>query len=229
MTIISKYNGYCKKCGGKITAGEKIEWSREGGSRHLECQAKAAAKREADPNEIRLHGGSGYGCHGWTVGQVVRTKDKGIVVITSSTKRYYREDGLSFGVGDDQGYLYRATARPATEEEAAPVRAAEAAKAEKKAAKSRLAEIARQIEDTGDAPEEQPVGARAMDTQNVYGGGSWWHLDDPSGIWYVRNNGTDGDDWRHNNVRTGGAGAIGRRIPRDEALIDEIRSLAEKI
>lgn len=32
----------------------------------------------------------------------------------------------------------------------------------------------------------------------------------------------DGDDWSRNNVRTGGAGAIGRRIPADAALTAQV-------
>ena len=37
-------------------------------------------------------------------------------------KKYYKEDGLSFGVGDDSGYIYTAEARPATEEESKSIR-----------------------------------------------------------------------------------------------------------
>lgn len=44
-----------------------------------------------------------------------------LYVLTAS-RRYYREDGMSFGVGDESGYVYSATCRPATEEEAQPLR-----------------------------------------------------------------------------------------------------------
>lgn len=60
--------------------------------------------------------------------------------------------------------------------------------------------------------------------QNPWGGGEWWVIQD-SGIWYIRNNGFDGDDWSRNNVQTGGAGAIGVRVPYSEELADKIRSL----
>jgi hypothetical protein len=52
-------------------------------------------------------------------------------------------------------------------------------------------------------------------------------LDQPGGwIWHVLNNGRDGDDWSSNNVRTGGAGGIGRRLPYSAELDAEIRELA---
>lgn len=35
MTITAKYDGTCKNCGGALYAGEDVEWSREGGTRHL--------------------------------------------------------------------------------------------------------------------------------------------------------------------------------------------------
>ncbi len=40
---------------------------------------------------------------------------------------------------------------------------------------------------------------------DIYGGGAWLHMagDD---LYYVRNNGMDGDNWSYNNYRTGGAG-----------------------
>ncbi len=60
--------------------------------------------------------------------------------------------------------------------------------------------------------------------KNPWGGGEWWVIQE-SWIWYVRNNGFDGDDWGRNNVQTGGAGAIGVRVPFSEELAAQIRSL----
>jgi hypothetical protein len=60
--------------------------------------------------------------------------------------------------------------------------------------------------------------------ENVYGGGEWWVIQ-KEWIWYIRNNGFDGDDWGRNNVQTGGAGAIGVRVPFSEELAAQIRSL----
>ncbi len=68
-------------------------------------------------------------------------------------------------------------------------------------------------------------GERLIDTQDLYGGGGWFVVG-PEGIWRVENNGRDGDNWSANNVRTGGAGAIGYRVPFDQALADELHALA---
>jgi len=57
-----------------------------------------------------------------------------------------------------------------------------------------------------------------------YGGGTWVVIEPGDNyFWYVKNNGADGDDWSNNNVSTGGAGAIGYRLPMTEearVLID---------
>ena len=97
------------------------------------------------------------------------------------------------------------------------------------AAKARLKEIKRDIQQRGEKPEASDGNARGermFNTQTAYGGGDWFVVNDTE-IWYVRNNGMDGDCWSANNVTTGGAGAIGRRIPRDETLVAELRELAE--
>lgn len=60
--------------------------------------------------------------------------------------------------------------------------------------------------------------------KNAWGGGEWWVIQ-PEWIWYIRNNGFDGDDWGRNNVETGGAGAIGVRVPFSEELAAQIREL----
>jgi hypothetical protein len=60
--------------------------------------------------------------------------------------------------------------------------------------------------------------------KNAWGGGEWWVIQE-NWIWYIRNNGFDGDDWGRNNVHTGGAGAIGVRVPYSEELAAQIRSL----
>lgn len=51
MTITSKYDGVCKRCGGKIRRGEQIEWTRDGGARHLECPAEPEAAAGGRPRE----------------------------------------------------------------------------------------------------------------------------------------------------------------------------------
>lgn len=60
--------------------------------------------------------------------------------------------------------------------------------------------------------------------ENIYGGGEWWVIQ-PRWIWHIKNNGSDGDNWSVNNVNTGGAGAIGKRIPYSEEVAEKIRGL----
>ena len=60
----------------------------------------------------------------------------------------------------------------------------------------------------------------------IYGGGKWFVLAEDK-VWAVANNGHDGDCWAYNNIRTGGAGAIGYCVPRTEELVGEIRHAAE--
>ncbi len=55
-----------------------------------------------------------------TVRSGTREVERGAVIVLTASEEYVREDGLSFGVGDESGYIYRATVRPATAEEASP-------------------------------------------------------------------------------------------------------------
>jgi hypothetical protein len=71
-------------------------------------------------------------------------------------------------------------------------------------------------------------GERFDDPQNpqiIYGGGEWYVLQEKEKMWHVQNNGMDGDDWSRNNIRTGGAGAIGRMLPYNEKIAGMIRDL----
>jgi len=68
------------------------------------------------------------------------------------------------------------------------------------------------------AGEHVLTGVRMLDSQSIYGGGDWFVVE-PDDVWFVVNNGMDGDDWLRNNVRTGGAGGIGRKLPRTDELV----------
>ena len=220
MTIHAKYAGTCRKCGRPINVGDEIDWERGRGAAHVECPV--ALEPEPD-NGIRVSKGEGYGGRPYRVGEVIRQKNQILVVVVAS-QTYYREDGMSFGVGDDSGYIYSAVCRLATDEEATPLLGQEQAAAAKRAAQATIAEIAARIQQEGELPEKQdsaPDGVRILDTQNIYGGGDWFVISDEH-IWYVRNNGMDGDNWARNNVRTGGAGGIGWRITRDQAVVDAL-------
>lgn len=118
----------------------------------------------------------------------------------------------------------------AGQREAAKRRREAPAEVRKRAIAQRVKEIGAEIRKTGEKPEGtySPEGDRLFDTQDIYGGGDWF-VAGPEYLWYVQNNGMDGDNWGLNNVRTGGAGAIGYRISATSPLTAELRGLASEI
>lgn len=59
-----------------------------------------------------------------------------------------------------------------------------------------------------------PQGRRIMAVNaqsKIYGGGTDFILKGKT-LYQISNNGMDGDDWSRNNVRTGGAGAVGKKV-----------------
>lgn len=253
MIIKARFGSKCPKCGQTINVGDEINWEKGQKATHAKCPTKAE-KAQYDFPTVKISGGSGYGCNGWTVGQVVknmetRRREQGEVLpgeelkrinpywvevgyrylyVLETWKRYYREDGLSFGVGDDSGYVYVATCRLATDEESAPLRKEIEAVELRKQAKVELETLLREIMKDGERPTETaiPEGERYFDKQDIYGVGDWFVVG-PEWIWYVRNNGMDGDDWSQNNVRTGGAGAIGWRVPRRDHIIARLERIKD--
>ena len=50
MTITAKFAGTCRKCGGRIKVGEKIEWEKGTGAQHMECTSKPAPALNSPPS-----------------------------------------------------------------------------------------------------------------------------------------------------------------------------------
>lgn len=224
MVMKSRYTGKCRKCGQTINIGDDIDWTRSGGANHLHCP-------EAVPlfaDVICISGGSGYGDYPYKVGETYWNEKHGYITALTAKSKYYREDGLSFGVGDDRGYIYYAQCRLATDEEVKPLLKQKQIKEAKVEAKKELHKIEEEIIATGEYPDKgtETIGVRIMDTQNIYGGGDWWVLGE-EWIWYIRNNGMDGDSWADNNIHTGGAGARGWRISATEEMAEKIIKIAE--
>ena len=240
MTITAKYSGRCTKCGQRIAVGDLINWVRGEGASHVECPCQQLAEQMAthgDGKTYHLSKGSGYSGAGWTEGDIVQNSKLSIsqgepdfLCVLSAFSRYISEDGMSFGVGDESGYIFHATCREATAEEAAPLKEQLAKREQAKAVKARLSEIKQQITTDGDLPEYHENNAKGgtvlLDSRTAYGGGAWFVITDEA-IWYVLNNGADGDDWGRNNVRTGGAGAIGWKIPLNKELATELQKIHE--
>lgn len=194
---------------------------------------KLPSAPQDNPNEYSWGGGSGYGYKAKSVGETFRNDERGIargepeyLTATTTNSRYIRDDGMSFGVGDERGYLHTGKARAATAEEISPLKSHDEASGKAKSARSYMRDIATHITSTGERPtgENNPIGEtfNIGPGHNVYGGGEHFVIGDQH-IWHVRNNGADGDDWSQNNIRTGGAGAIGHRVPYTPELADKIR------
>lgn len=62
-----------------------------------------------------------------------------------------------------------------------------------------------------------------MQGANIYGCGSWLHVFGED-LFFVQNNGADGDDWSRNNYDTGGAGAICYKISGKAGIVIEIKA-----
>lgn len=191
------------------------------------ARAEETAKRQAQARQRVLYPVR----HGPAMNVPVR-RGGGKVVVFESTGKAFRisEDDPSvhgsqlLGHEGEQGCYYYY--RPATEAEVAELEASEARAEEYRQAKQQAKQTVERIKATiqaGERPDGQhnPEGDELLDTRTIYGNGSWFVVG-AAWIWYCQNNGGDGDCWEANNVITGGAGAIGWRIPFDQAMADEL-------
>lgn len=74
-----------------------------------------------------------------------------------------------------------------------------------------------------DLSKEIHISLLRINGHNIFGSGMFLSIDEKY-LYICKNNGMDGDDWTHNNISTGGAGAILYRVPltRDiEDFLDE--------
>jgi len=81
------------------------------------------------------------------------------------------------------------------------------------------------IKETGYSPKGEVI-QHPLNPRNIYGGGEWFVIEE-SRVLHIINNGMDGDDWSLNNVRTGGAGAIGFEIPKTDEVVNALRQIKE--
>lgn len=132
----------------------------------------------------------------------------GIVVPVKTGSSYYDEDGMSFGVGADEGYVYTATVRPATPQEAAPILAQEqAARQRREVAARKRALLSWRGPDqskgavcprpiTGPSPEEaEPVPHQDRPVYYVEPAAELRVDRAHQLVWTLSYNGADGDTW----------------------------------
>lgn len=162
--ITAKFDGMCQACKGAITPGEVILWESKN-SRHLTCPAQpvlAAAKINVEAAPVCWSTSSQHRpAKDGMVGRTVRAPQrlsKGaelagqVVTITAVRSRFIAEDGLSFGLDDDQGWLVTFYAAPASEADRRALEAREAteradADRRRREAEERAAAEKREIED----------------------------------------------------------------------------------
>lgn len=158
-------------------------------------------------------------------------KDGDVVEIGYVGDREKITDGRSFGYDFHEGYKWTGWVVPASGEDRQRVEEEERKRKIEQQAKEERDGLANEIRDDGEYPDgNHNIGGDRLAVkgrENIpRGGGSWFKIDESDGwIWYVRNNGADGDNWARNNVQTGGAGAIGWRVPYNEDLAEKIRDI----
>lgn len=181
--------------------------------------AAAKAKREAQNAHLRAHG---YTWHKASQDDV----DDGFA--NDADWHLLSNDGREVSVKQALDEIERGREVVLAEIAQAEAQAEAAAKAKRSANELRTS-LATLIEDVGEKPEgdHDLDGEVLCDTGTIYGTGSWF-VATQTHIWFVKNNGMDGDDWQLNNVRTGGAGGIGYRInrtPATEYIISHLREI----
>ncbi len=221
--MTARYRGHCGVCAEKIDAGDAIAYDRE--RRRAYHAACAAAAEAPAPYVLIVYDVVALGMvlrntHHQYPG--VPTEPDWLVVV----RRTYEPE-------DEDQDRFQATwslfCRAASDDEAAPAIAAEQAIAARRVARQRIAAIIADICSTGERParDATPAGRTVWErtTHNMtylplYGGGEWLILAE-DGLWYIRGNGGDGDNWALSNLPR----AIGWRIDATPELIAELDAL----
>jgi hypothetical protein len=213
----------------KITAAFKAHYERQAQRQkdrikaemaEAEARARAAAP---DAPVFTLSGPDGAAPPG--PGETARLGDGRAVTGLRTWKKYYGEDGWTFGVMDESGYLYFSECREATPEERAGLEGREARQARREGLMERAAELSRTAD--GEIPAEVTgdlhalPSARIRPARRTEAGAPYIQLrtDEGAGaLWLLIYNGADGDNWSYSNY----GAYIARRIP----LTPELAALA---
>lgn len=232
----ARYNGFCKQCKNTISVGESITKHATLGYVHVECpdapatkpQATSQPKPQPKPQQKRTN-------------RRPSSCDKCGEFLAAGQGHLWRCMGEASGCmkhyDDDDGgwHVTCLDTEECNERRTEQVRRRKA----HDALSTKFAKSKRDLEDEfiGNGTYPDPKDGQlqldgeeiAMDNgrTRLYGGGEWCVIDKDGGrIWWVRNNGADGDAWDRSNVRTGGAGAIGRYLPYSDELEARVRANA---
>jgi hypothetical protein len=223
----AKYHGTCPYCRKPIHVGDEITFK-------LGITSHASCKPFMEPEgSFWISEGQGYGGMPFVVGKVLHNPDAELhadvpkyIRVLHAEQRYYRDDGMSLGVGAESGYVYRACVRAATEDESKELREHDALEAEARGIAERLRQLTDQIRThehvvAHDTP--FPDGEQYFDIQHISGSGSVYVVTN-TGVWYLERHMMDGDDWLANNV----AGTHIGWFLADATVGDEVRWLAKE-
>lgn len=260
---IAKYSGTCAKTGLRFQPGTPIVkgtrgWEIDFSALEQQNEQNDYTKKEilnknteetqnnSGEEKIHVSVGEGYGGVPFEIGQVIKRKvydkktkriEEKILVVIETSKQYYEQDGMSFGVGDEVGYVYKAVCRLATKEETEQFLIKEEENRQRVEKRKMMNQGLQKLFDAKNSNTPQgknivlkgevvPIGKG----QNIWGGGRWFVLDeDEEHVWLVINNGMDGDDWNLNNIVTNGAGAIGYRFEKTPERMEIVQMARDGI
>lgn len=149
---------------------------------------------------------------------------------------YHSSDGFSFGVLNEQWCSVKAqnvsnteTGRKMIADENNKKLRADLKRAYEKACRDLEYAVRRNgsiYTYEGDKSVDDIPGETILDTFNAYGGGIIIRYTEDT-VWLIINNGSDGDAWERNNLRTGGAGAYAFRTSL-ESVKDILQTFLER-
>lgn len=205
---------------------------------------KEAKRRQLD--EVRLKRGKfpvsrgeGNGGRPFRKGQTLEHKRHGWLTVVGAKESYVAEEGMSFGVGDEEGYIYTAYCRRSTENEINRGLHKKVLREALERNDTEVFRLGRKIiinsdlpkpgsEEAAGQPMHDPQGKEYLSTEGkVPPGTSEKFVIERGGktVWFVKENHLDGDNWAVNNCYHGTS--VGWRVT-DRALVREVKTLAKE-
>lgn len=237
--IVARYPDECPHCHGNV-AGQLVWWAQGLQPFHVECPAEprpmpqwpsasrpAASRPAAAPTRPQVQTNRKAG-HCSSCGHLVPVGQGRLWHCAGSSSSCWEhwdsEDGAWHVAHLDEAKCETLRAE------------AEKARAEKATVAAEKQDLRRELIaaiTAGELPsrDECPVveGERLASTFDVYGGGDMFVVGETY-IWYVRNNGMDGDDWSRNNAAMAegyGPSVIAWRVAYSDELAAKVRRLDE--
>lgn len=136
---------------------------------------------------------------GYSKGEMVDDPDLGLLVVEHPSRRLIREDGRSFGIPGESGWLFTAHCRLATEQEQAAFEKRQAIMQQRTAARERLEALTKGVAVQGRQVEQSDV--QGATTKVEVKADAYWNqyflLGTPeTAIWYVEYQGASPTIWR---------------------------------